>query len=86
MIILNASTNDFTIHDKHFIADISDFQTNFPDIINLKSERTGKISEWIKIVTKTNKNDILYVEYVPTGKTSSKFSSLKGWAITIYND
>ena len=83
MITLNASTNDFSIlnEQKHFVADISDFDSDFPGIINLKSERTGKISEWIKAVEKPN-----YIEYVPTGKTTSQFPSLKGWSIKLFND
>ena len=43
MITLNASTNNFSILNEQ-----KDFNSSFPGIINLKSERTGKISEWIK--------------------------------------
>jgi hypothetical protein len=81
MITLNVSTNSFSIKDKCFVADISDLNSSFPGIINLKSERTGEISEWIKAVT-----DDDYIVYVPTGKTTSKFPSLKNWSIKIFND
>ena len=84
---MNVSTNNFTISNKgkFFSTEVSSLKDGFTNVINLKSEKTGKISRWVRWYTETSEeNELLYVDYVPLDVV--KFPGLKGWKITIFND
>jgi hypothetical protein len=83
---MNVSTKNFSINSKYkiFSAEVSSFKDGFVDIINLKSEKTGKVSKWVKWCTEmSEENELLFVDYVPW--ELDKFPSLKGWKLTIFN-
>jgi len=84
---MNVSTNNFTMNNKgkYFSAEVSSLKDGFTNVINLKSEKTGKVSRWVRWYTEmSEENELLYVDYVPLDVI--KFPKLKGWKITIFND